>query len=65
MEIVYTISKERYLNLLNGYTYVVQDERKRQRRITHTGLGSREKVIEHLNVTEGLLGTIVGLRIEN
>lgn len=64
MDLIYTISRERYMNLLNGYTYVVQDERNRQRRITHTGLGSREKVIEYLNATEGLLGTITDLRIE-
>lgn len=59
--LMYEISHERYLRLLNGFSYTVKDTKGNEKKVRSNGLGSREKVIEYLNNTEGLLGTIVEL----
>lgn len=65
MELIYVIPKARYLHLLNGQTVTVVDKKGNPRKATRGGLGSLQKVIEYLNQTEGLLGTITELRLED
>lgn len=66
MEILYKISADRYHILRDGATYAIEDPRDGDHvQVKHKGLGSDEKIIEYLNMTEGLMGTIVGLRIED
>lgn len=65
MELIYVIPKDRYMHLLNGQTVTVVDKKGNPRKANRGGLGSPKKVIEYLNETEGLLGTIVELRLED
>lgn len=65
MELIYVIPKARYMHLLNGQTVTVVDKKGNTRKVNRGGLGSLQKVIEYLNETEGLLGTITELRLED
>lgn len=65
MELIYTIPKARYLHLLNGQTVLVADKKGNIKKATRGGLGSLKKVIDYLNETEGLLGVITELRVED
>lgn len=64
MELIYVIPKERYIHLLNGHQITLTDPNGKTRKVRRGGLGSMQKVIDYLNETEGLLGTITELRME-
>lgn len=65
MELTYVIPRTRYEHLLNGQQYTLTDPNGKTRKIRRGGLGSLKKVLEYLNDTEGLLGTIVELQLED
>lgn len=64
-ELMYEINSQYYKNLLNGTSYTVRDKKGNEKRMHTAGLGSKDKVIEYLNSTEGLLGTITELVIRD
>lgn len=65
MELIYVMPRIRYMHLLNGHKVAVTDKKGNVRMVTRGGLGSEKKVIEYLNATEGLLGIITELHLED
>lgn len=65
MNVMYEIKEGYYKSLLNGHSYTVRDAKGNERKVNVSGLGSKEKVIEYLNNTERLLGTITELVFKN
>ena len=65
MELIYVIPRARYMHLLEGQKVAVTDKKGNVRMVTRGGLGSPQKVMGYLNETEGLLGTITELQLED
>ena len=56
-QFTYSISKKMYDSLLNG-------RKDPDTQMSYRGLGTRQKVIEYVNKTFGLLGEVVELTVE-